>query len=79
MVDMTERELIEKAREHMRTLGWRNTLGAHSSAYNQARVVDTKLIYSGSQARDDYVEVVINSQTGEAISIIYHPQNTAAG
>jgi hypothetical protein len=72
---MTHEELIKKARQHIKALDGRNTFGAPSDSYDQARVVETTLIYFGSQARNDYIEVVLNSQTGDPISVVYHPQN----
>jgi hypothetical protein len=76
-VAVTHEELIKKAREHIRTLDGRNTFGAPSGSYDQVRVVETTLIYFGSQARSDYIEVVLNSQTGDPISVVYPPQNGA--
>jgi hypothetical protein len=73
---MTHQELIQKAREHMKLLDGRNAIPPPpSDSYDQARVVDTTLIYFGSQNRDDYIEVVLNTQSGEVISMTYHPQN----
>jgi hypothetical protein len=71
---MTHQELIEKAREQMRALDWRSSFGAPPDVYDQARVVDTALIYFDSQKREDYIEVVLNSETGELISTVYHPR-----
>ncbi len=74
---MTHDELIKKARAHIRALDRRNTFGAPSDSYDQARVVETTLIYFGSQNRSDYIEVILNSETGEPISVVYHPQDGA--
>ena len=49
---MTNEELIRKAREHIRAIERPNSFGAPSDAYDEARVVQTTLIYFGSQYRD---------------------------
>ena len=69
---MSHEELIKKAREHIRALDRRKTFGAPSDSYDQARVVETALIYFGSQTRSDYIEVIVNSETGEPISVVSH-------
>ena len=70
---MTNEELIRKAREHLRAIEHPKSFGAPSDAYDEARVVQTTLIYFGSQKRSDYIEVILNSETGDIISIVYHP------
>jgi hypothetical protein len=70
---MTDEELIRKGREHIRAIERPNSYGAPSDAYDEARVVQTTLIYFGSQKRSDYIEALLNSETGEPISIAYHP------
>jgi hypothetical protein len=74
---MTHQELIKKARERIRPLDKRNVFGAPSDSYDRARVVETALIYFGSQTRGDYIEVILNSETGDPISVVYHPQDGA--
>jgi hypothetical protein len=70
---MTHEELIEKARMHMKPFDRRKSFGASSDAFTQARVVETALVYLGSQQRDDYIEVYLNRETGEFITATYHP------
>ena len=70
---MTDEELIQKAREHLKAIERPDSFGAPSDAYDQSRVVQTTLIYFGSQTRSDYIEVVMNSETGDFISSVYHP------
>ena len=70
---MTNEELVRKAREHIRAIERPGSFGAPSDAYDEARVVQTTLIYFGSQKRSDYIETLLNSETGEPLSIVYHP------
>jgi hypothetical protein len=70
---MTHEELIAKARAHMKPFDHRKSFGVTSDVFNQARVVETALVYLGSQERDDYIEVYLNRETGEFITATYHP------
>ena len=69
---MTHEELIAKARAHMKPFDRRKSFGVTSDVFNQARVVETALVYLGSQERDDYIEVYLNRETGEFITATYH-------
>jgi hypothetical protein len=70
---MTHAELITKAREHMEALDHRDAFGVSSDVFTEARVRDVALVVLGSQKRDDYIEVYVDSQTGELITVSYHP------
>ena len=70
---MTNEELIRKAREQIRAIERPNSFRGPFDAYDEARVVPTTLIYFGSQKRSDYIEALLNSETGEFISMVYHP------
>lgn len=48
---MTNEGLIRKAREHLRAIEQPNSFGAPSDAYDETRVLQTTLIYFGSQKR----------------------------
>ena len=74
---MTHEELIKKAREHIRAIERPNSFGAPFEAYDETRVVETTLIYFGNQKRSDYIEVVLNSEAGDPISVVYNPQDGA--
>jgi hypothetical protein len=70
---MTNDELIAKARAHMKPLDRRNALGVSSDVFTEARVRDAALVCLGSRERDDYIEVYLDSQTGELITATYRP------
>ena len=57
----------------MKPFDRRKSFGVTSGVFNQARVVETALVYLGSQERDDYIEVYLNRETGEFITATYHP------
>jgi hypothetical protein len=76
---MTHEELIAKARAHMKPFDRRNSFGVSADVFNQARVVETAVVYLGSQERDDYIEVYLNRETGEFITATYHPGASRPG
>jgi hypothetical protein len=70
---MTHKELIEKARKHLVSLDTQKLFGVPADVFDQSRVVEATLIYLDSQTRDDCVQVLLNSATGDVISVEYHP------
>jgi len=70
---MTHEELITKARSYAERFGKRGAFSVSADVFDGARVVETVLVYLGSQKRDDYVSVFLERETGEFVSATYHP------
>jgi hypothetical protein len=70
---MTQEELISKARYYADRFGKHGAFSAPADVFDEARVVETVLVYLGSQKRDDYVKVLLDRATGEFVTATYHP------
>jgi hypothetical protein len=76
---MTQDELIAKARSYAERFGKSGAFTVPAEVFDQAHVVETVLVYLGSQKRDDYVSVFLNRETGEFVSATYHPGSSKRG
>ncbi len=56
----------------MKPLDRRNALGVSSDLFKEARIRDAALVTLGSRERDDYIDVYLESQTGQFITATYH-------
>ena len=76
---MTHDELIAKAREHAEVFERGGPLPARVAEFARTRVRETALIYFGSNDRDDYIEILLDRDTGDFITGSYSPPSDAAG
>ena len=70
---MSDDELIAKAREHAEVFESGGNLPIRVAQLPKSRVQATTLIYFGSNDRDEVVEILLDSETGDFISAKYSP------
>jgi hypothetical protein len=70
---MTHDELIAKAREHAAVFERGAPLPARVAEFTRTRVREAVLIYFGSDGRDDYIEILLDRETGDFITASYSP------
>ena len=70
---MTHDELIAKAREHAAVFERGAALPARVTEFARTRVRETVLIYFGSDDRDDYIEILLDRETGDFVTASYSP------
>lgn len=70
---MTHNELIAKAREHATVFERGGPLPARVAEFARTSVRETVLITFGSNDRDDFIEMLLDRETGDIISASYSP------
>jgi hypothetical protein len=76
---MTHQELVAKAREHMKPFDRQNSYGVSLQDFTDARVAETARIFLRAPEREDFLEVVVDRDSGEFIWAIYHPGGSEPG
>ncbi|GEM_PF-3545752 len=76
---MTQEEWIARAREHAATFERGVPFPARVADFEKARVREAVLICFCSDSRDDYIEVMLDRETGEFIAANYSPPATGNG
>jgi hypothetical protein len=70
---MTHDELIAKAREHAEVFERGSPLPARVAEFARTRVREAVLITFGSNDRDDFIEMLLDRETGDFITATYSP------
>jgi hypothetical protein len=76
---MTHDELIAKAREHAEVFERGSPLPARVAEFAKTRVRETVLITFGSNDREDFVEMLLDRETGDFITASYCPPLETGG
>jgi hypothetical protein len=69
---MTQAELIEEARTHLRHF---RDLKEAVEVATKTRFVEAAVVYFGADERNDYFQVILDRNTGKFIGASYSPQN----
>lgn len=70
---MTHDELIVKARQHAEVFERGGPLPARVAEFARTRVRETVVITFGSNDRDDFIEMLLDRETGDFITASYSP------
>lgn len=70
---MSHDELIAKAREHAKAFENGEAFPVRVADLPMSRVVPAVRIIFGSKERDDYIEVLLDSESGDFITASYRP------
>jgi hypothetical protein len=76
---MSHEELISKAREHAELFEHGEAFPVRVAELPITRVREATLIYFGGINRDDFIEILLDSESGDFITAQYSPPLSAPG
>lgn len=76
---MTHDELVAKARNHAEVFERGSPLPARVAEFARTRLRETVLITFGSDDRDDFIEMLLDRETGDIITASYSPPLEVGG